>query len=342
MKKLPGGDAHSLTVVLTVRVTRRARTDPAAPDASPAGLVVADAIELDLPIARVSSRGLARLIDLVAQLGIGGIVSILLFLIVGSAGSLDNATVQVILVITQVTMLIVYPVLMETVTRGRTFGKFVLGLRVVRDDGGAIRFRQALTRGLVGTAAEWPGLLPPLTWFASLACMQADPRSKRLGDISAGTIVVHERTPIVWGWIPVMPAHLAAWAATVDLGGVTDELALDMRQYLIRYRFLHASARTALGNALSTDLARVIRPLPPPGINGRDFLIAVLAERHRRSVARLVSTRTATATVWPELMHATGQGGWVPPQPATAPAGSAALIPLPATAPVVRQAAPPA
>ena len=51
-----------------------------------------------------------------------------------------------------------YPVAMETLTRGRTLGKMALGLRVVRDDGGPITFRQALVRGLVGLALERPGL----------------------------------------------------------------------------------------------------------------------------------------------------------------------------------------
>jgi uncharacterized RDD family membrane protein YckC len=314
--------------VLTVRVTRRAAIVPAAgsPETDPAGLVIGDAVELDLPIARVSSRGLARLIDLIAQIGVLLLVGTVLSAIAAASGSADQAIFGVIVVVVEVTAFIGYPVLLETLTRGRTLGKFALGLRVVRDDGGAIRFRQALTRALIGFAAEWPGLLPPLTWFASLACMQTDPRSKRLGDIGAGTIVIHERTPIVWGWIPVMPAHLAGWAANLDLGGVSDELALEMRQYLIRYRFLTAAARLSIGNDLAAELGGVIKPLPPPGINGRDFLIAVLAERHRRSVARLVTARTATATVWPELMHATGQGAWLPPRPAPSAAG------IPATA----------
>ncbi|HEY7813952.1 MAG TPA: RDD family protein [Nakamurella sp.] len=310
--------------------TRAAETDPS-------GLVIGDAVELDLPIARVASRGIARLIDLPVQIIAGLFIGQLLVLAAGAVGSLDAAVMGVIQVVVQVVIFIAYPVLLETLTRGRTLGKFAMGLRVVRDDGGAIRFRQALTRGLIGTAAEWPGLLPPLTWFASLACMQSDPRSKRLGDLGAGTIVIHERTPLVWGWIPVMPMHLAGWAATLDLGGVSDALALEIRQYLIRYRSLHAKARTALGNDLTVELAGCIKPLPPSSINGRDFLVAVLAERHRRSVARLVATRTAAATVWPELMVATGQGAWLPSQP---------TVPLTAATPVspatLQPATPPA
>ena len=317
--------------MLTVQVTRQPPTaDHEGGDATVGGLVIGDAVELDLPVARVASRGIARLIDLVAQILLVLFVGTVFSLLAAATGNMDGAVLGVIQVVSQAVAFIAYPVALETLTRGRTLGKLAMGLRVVRDDGGAIRFRQALTRGLVGVAAEWPGVIPPLTWFASLACMQSDPRSKRLGDISAGTVVIHERTPIVWGWIPVMPVHLAGWAANLDLGGVSDELALQIWQYLIRYRFLSASARTSIGTDLTMELASCVKPLPPAGITGRDFLIAVLAERHRRSVARLVHTRVATATVWPELMHATGQGAWVAPQPV--PAASPVLEASPAVA----------
>ena len=74
---------------------------------------------------------------------------------------------------------------------------------MVRDDGGPIRFRHALTRALVGVALEWPGLILPLvTWVVSLGTMLSARSGKRLGDLAAGTIVIHERTPAAWGWVP--------------------------------------------------------------------------------------------------------------------------------------------
>ncbi len=327
----------------------RPRTDPGAGRAPGSGLLIGDAVELDLPVARVASRGVARLIDLAVQAVLLIVLQVALSAVLVFISWLDTALMDAVLVIVVVAVFLAYPIVLETLTRGRTVGKLVMGLRVVRDDGGAIRFRQALTRELVGYAAEWPGLMPPLTWVASLACMLSDTRGRRVGDISAGTIVVHERTPIVWGWIPVMPPHLAGWAATLDLGAVSDDLALQIRQYLIRYRFLTPASRTCLGIDLTTELAALIQPPPPPGAGGRDFLIAVLAERHRRSLARLVRSRTATAAVWPELMRATGYDAWVaaavpaagPPRPLAAPVVMPAGPPPLRTSPI-RQGAPPA
>jgi hypothetical protein len=196
---------------------------------------------------------------------------------------------------------------METLAGGRTVGKLALGLRVVRADGGPIRFRHALTRSLVAVAVEWPGLVfPVLTWIVSLTTMLAHPRGKRLGDLAAGTIVIHERTPAAWGWVPAMPPQLAPWAALLDLTGLDDELALAVRHFLARNRQLREPARTRLGYALAVEVAARVTPPPPPGMPGWAYLAAVLAERHRRATGRLVAARAVTASVWPDLTTATG------------------------------------
>jgi uncharacterized RDD family membrane protein YckC len=268
-------------------------------------LVIGDAVELDLPLARLGSRGLARLLDLFVQMILLVTVGPLLAAGAIAIGSFDQAIANVIKVVVEATVFIAYPVATETLTRGRTIGKLAMGLRVVRDDGGGIRFRHALTRGLVGVAAEWPGLIPPLTWLASLWCMLGNSQGKRLGDIAAGTIVIHERTPVVWGWIPVMPPQLQSWAATLDLTGLDDQVALDIRQFLVRYRFLTNRARIRLGNDLTLEVIKCVTPPPPAGATGRDFLVAVLAERHQRSATRLAAARQATAAVWPDLARVT-------------------------------------
>ena len=67
------------------------------------------------------------------------------------------------LIIFTVLAIVGYPVIFETATRGRTLGKMALGLRVVSDDGGPERFRQALFRALaVGRSRS--------------GCSSADPR----------------------------------------------------------------------------------------------------------------------------------------------------------------------
>jgi uncharacterized RDD family membrane protein YckC len=303
--------------VFTVRVSLAPVRPTAVPTVSPdrpAGirLVTGEAIVMDIRIARLGSRMLARLLDLCLQVAIGWILSFVLILLVTLSGAGDQASIAAVSVVTVVVTLVGYPVLMETLTRGRTVGKLALGLRVVRDDGGPIRFRQALARTLVGVSAEFPGVLPPLTWFACIGTMLANPEGKRLGDIAAGTIVIHERTPETWGWVPAMPPQLAAWASTLDLTGVNDQLALAVRNYLARNRKLREPARSRLGAQLAAELAAHVSPLAPPGTPGWAYLAAVLAERHQRALARLGRARAMTAAVWPELTALTGSVPWSP------------------------------
>jgi hypothetical protein len=144
----------------------------------------------------------------------------------------------------------------------------------------------------------------PLGWVITLWTMLVNPHGKRLGDLAAGTVVIHDRTPESWGWVPAMPPQLIGWAMLLDLTGLDDDLALTVRHYLARNRRLSEPARTRLGISLAGEVAAAITPPPPPGTPGWAYLAAVLAERHRRAAYRLAIARAATGRVWPELQAA--------------------------------------
>ena len=292
---------------------------PAAANAGETRFLTGEAVHLDVRVARLGSRALARLIDIIVQLVLWYALFILfillaLLLAMGGVVALDGAVVGVMQILTLVLAFIGYPVFMETVTRGRTLGKLILGLRVVRDDGGPVTFRQALARGLVGAAIEWPGVIgAPLTWLATIWTMIVSPQSKRIGDHVAGTVVIHERTPAAWGWVPQMPPGLAPWAATLDLAGLDDDLALAVRHYLARNRHIREPARTELGHRLAREIAMVTNPPPPPNTPGWAYLAAVHAERHQRALRQLSAVRARSAAVWPDLVAATQPTAWAPP-----------------------------
>ena len=84
-----------------------------------------------------------------------------------------------------------YPVAFETLTRGRSLGKMALGLRVVREDGGPERFRQAFVRGLLGGGRDLADLR-----LVALVASLASAQGRRIGDYLAGTVVIHERVPV--------------------------------------------------------------------------------------------------------------------------------------------------
>lgn len=327
-------------------------------DSSGVLLVSGDAVELDIRLARVGSRMLARLIDLLAQAALLILLSVLFSIVAALSlahGQLDTALVRGGLTVIVIAVFIGYPAVIEAVSGGRSLGKLAMGLRVIRDDGGPVRWRHTLTRALVGVAVGFPGiLLPPLTWAACLWTMLVNGRGKRLGDLAAGTVVVHDRSPATWGWVPAMPPALAAWALTLDLTGLPDELALSIRHFLARNRQIREPARTRLGHALASELAAYVTPQPPPGTPGWAYLAAVLAERNRRSALRLARARQLTARVFPQVRPLLAAPAWPPAGtpalpsirpgvfPAARPAHPAGTPPPgdPGGTPAVRPAAP--
>ncbi|HTJ33393.1 MAG TPA: RDD family protein [Dactylosporangium sp.] len=300
--------------------------DVTAPVTTVDRLVSGEAVELEVRVARAGSRVLALMIDIFLQAFVLTtliFVSLIAMAIAVSAGAADGGLLEAVIVIDTVIVLVVYPVFWETLLRGRTPGKLAMGLRVVRDDGGPVRLRQALARALVGLAIEWPGLLfPVVSWLFGLIVLMLNPNGKRIGDLVAGTIVIHERTPASWGWVPAMPPTLAGWARLLDLTGLDDSLALSVRHFLARNRQIGEPARTALGQALATEVAACTTPPPPPGTPGWAYLAAVLAERHRRATHRLARARLASASVWPNLATALAPRQPLPmPQPGRPMAG---------------------
>jgi uncharacterized RDD family membrane protein YckC len=79
-----------------------------------------------------------------------------------------------------------YPIICEVYCGGRTLGKRILGIEVVRADGLPLGWRESALRNLMLVADFLPAM-----YFAGLLSMLWDSRSRRLGDIVAGTQVVY-------------------------------------------------------------------------------------------------------------------------------------------------------
>jgi len=241
-----------------------------------AELVTGEAVALDLRVARPASRFLALLLDLMIQF------AALYFLSIPAAmtASIDTALATGLEIVVFALVTAGYPAIFETLSRGRTLGKMALGIRVVSDDGGVIRFRQALVRGLSASVEIWAMFGIP-TLISSLLNRQG----KRVGDILAGTIVVPASA--MMGPAAIMPPQLAGWGQALELSGVTDAMALTARQYLLRFWELLPEVRDTMGQRITDQILAKVSPPPPPGIRPEIILSAVLAERRRREEWRL-------------------------------------------------------
>jgi uncharacterized RDD family membrane protein YckC len=265
-----------------------------------AQLVTGEAVALDLQPAALPSRLVAALVDLAGQ---GLVLAVFGILATAVSFEASEAAAQALGIVLIVLVFIVYPVTFETLLRGRTPGKAVMGLRVVRDDGGPVGFRQSLVRGLAGAFLERPGVTVSL---AGVVTSLLNPQGKRLGDLLAGTVVIRERVSVRGGTVASMPPQLAGWAAQLDLSGVTSELALSVRQFVSRADQLTPAAREELGGRLVAAVTSAVGPAPA-GTPGWAVLAAVLAERRRREEQRLAGPGAPTT--------------YAPPAPPGAPAG---------------------
>jgi uncharacterized RDD family membrane protein YckC len=242
------------------------------------GVVIGEAVELDLAPAKLPSRALAFALDLVI---VGALLLAVTIGVVVSGIEVDEALAVTLGVVLAVLAFIVWPTAWETLTRGRTPGKAAFGLRAVSDDGGPIRFRQALVRALAGLFVDF-GLAGGVVAIVVAACTR---RGQRVGDLLAGTIVLRDRVPrsTRHPTLPEPDPALAGWASTLQLSALPDDLALAARQFLARAGDLAPDVRRTLGERLATDVAARVAPDPPSGIPAETYLTAVLAERRRRA-----------------------------------------------------------
>jgi uncharacterized RDD family membrane protein YckC len=280
-------------------------------------LVTGEAVQLEMRLAKVASRGLALAVDLVVQavLLVAGVL-----VLSGTTLLVDDALAAAIGLVFYVAVILGYPVAFETFSRGRSLGKMALGLRVVREDGGPVRFRHAFVRGLLGVVEIWI-TFGAVALIASLASAQG----RRIGDYLAGTVVVHERVPVRSAPVAAMPPQLAGWAQRLDLSRVPDDLALAARQFLARAPELSPQVREEMGASLARALAEVTAPSPPPGVPTWAFLSAVLAERRRREMVRLGGAPPAYGVMPPPPVP--GPVPAPPPPPQAPPAGDQPFAP---------------
>lgn len=256
-------------------------------------VVTGNAVLVELRPARLASRSLAILIDL-AVMGIAFTGLLLALAAAGAFTGFDQALVGATALTVLLTVFVIYPVTFETLTRGRSLGKLAMGLRVVREDGGPIRFRQALARGLAGFVVDFGVFSAFLGIFGIISSLVSE-RGRRIGDLLAGTIVVQERVPRTRAVEITMPPALAGWAATLSLSQLPDDLALQARQFLRRVHSLDPRVRAELGESLANRFVAATSPAPPPGTAPEAYLAAVLAERARREGERLAAQRAAVA-----------------------------------------------
>lgn len=198
-------------------------------------IVTPDQIDLEFELAGLGSRALALLVD---ALVIGGAVLALVFAAVFGGLRAVLGTWGIALLVFGVFLAQWgYFLLFEALNGGQTPGKKNSGIRVVRDDGLPVGWREAALRNLVRAV----DMMPFPACLVGALSVGLSKRGKRLGDLLAGTIVVRE--DFGFEGIGDGAGWEAAWVARARTGGTRRGLTLaDMKveahQIQIIERFL--------------------------------------------------------------------------------------------------------
>jgi uncharacterized RDD family membrane protein YckC len=214
-------------------------------------------VALEFPLAGVGSRFLALSIDTLLQLVIAGLVLAAVSGTWSLAGSRvgGGAWFLAILVITAFLLFYGYFAAFEALWHGQTPGKRLIGLRVLSVTGRPVRIDEVILRNLVRVVDQLPG-----AYAVGIVTMLVSARNQRLGDLAAGTVVVHEKAlsaPIM----TVAPSPGAGWSGGAAL---TDAELLLVETFLQRRHELTLDVRETHARAIADKLRARLGPAAPP------------------------------------------------------------------------------
>jgi hypothetical protein len=158
---------------------------------------------------------------------------------------------------------------------GRTPGKRMSGLRVVRAGGRPVDFVSSAIRNVLRLVD-----FLPLFYGLGMLVVMLSANNQRLGDLAAGTLVVRERLGAASRVaVPeISPGDVAGW----DVSAITVEEIATVRRFLERRESLTGGARADL----AADLARRLRARvagAPEDVSAERFLELLSAAKATRS-----------------------------------------------------------
>ena len=149
-------------------------------------------VSIQFQLAGLGSRAAALILDQLILYAID-IILIIIFLLVTkgiTTWGIDNSE-TLPLAITIILLFVInwgYFFAFEFFAGGKTIGKKILGIRVIQENGHSLTLLSSFIRNLLRIIDALP-----ISYFLGFTMMFFHPKHKRIGDLVAGTIVIHER-----------------------------------------------------------------------------------------------------------------------------------------------------
>jgi uncharacterized RDD family membrane protein YckC len=231
-------------------------------------------VALEFPVAGIGSRFLAIAVDTLLQ-GAMYVAIALLFLggfnltrlIPASWASFLPAIIVLFLFLLQWGYFVVF----EIAWRGQTPGKRAAHIRVIQDSGRPVSAMSVLVRNLLRAVDVLPAF-----YVTGIVAMMLSRHSRRLGDLAAGTLVVHERPTTVpassWRNAPDQPV------ASGPAPRLTPEEIVLIETYLARRFELDPLVQDRAANQIGDRIFARTHLAPAPGQHLDDFLEQIARE----------------------------------------------------------------
>lgn len=254
-------------------------------------------VAIDFPVAGIGSRFVALLLDYLLQFAALMLLTFILYLVGKSAANNGRATltnahhfdqatiekwVEAIFILVPFLLHWGYFTLFEALWNGQTPGKRVAKIRVIKDTGRPIGLFESMGRNLVRIVDMIPGM-----YAVGMICMFMNRRQQRLGDMVAGTLVVHERalelaampasgnrTFTASLFEPLLPANhtRAASLPAEAVGRLRGEDLQVMEGFFSRRLDMPIDTRVSLAERLAKSIAQKMEMPQPSGLSDETFL----------------------------------------------------------------------
>jgi uncharacterized RDD family membrane protein YckC len=148
----------------------------------------------------------------------------------------------------------------EMLWNGRTPGKRAAGIRVIKDSGRALNAYEAIGRNLLRAIDGMP--LFPLMFIVGAVTMMITRRHQRLGDLVAGSIVVHDKKAEEVR--PDWSSSVEKTVASPQLAKISPEELVLIETYLHRRNSLDFAVRDATAHRIASRITAktgIERPL---------------------------------------------------------------------------------
>jgi uncharacterized RDD family membrane protein YckC len=231
-------------------------------------------IPLEFPLAGIGSRFLALALDtLIQALGLLVIVFVAEILLPTAARFTPRAWTwaAAIFFLSVFVLYSGYYVLFEIFWNGQTPGKRLVRLRVISDSGRPITVYEAVVRNLLRIIDQFPGL-----YVVGIISVFLTARNKRLGDIVAGTVVVHEKA--MQETQPDFAAPAASTAPSPGLQISAEELEL-IERFLQRRYDLSPEIRRQSAEQIAARLRARVNLAQEGAASAEDYLESLARQK---------------------------------------------------------------